>query len=68
MGGAMKCFLKILLGHEIFRSMVSWAMKEFVKPSGPYFYILNARSLNVGIKNMSDFRDVCAIKTMRNVI
>ena len=31
MGGIMKHFLKKLLGHEIFRSMVSWAMKHFLK-------------------------------------
>ena len=31
MGGAMKYFLKKLLGHEIFRSMVSWAKKFFLK-------------------------------------
>ena len=31
MGGAMKYFLKKLLGHEIFRSMVSWATKFFLK-------------------------------------
>ena len=37
MGEAMKYFLKKLLGHEIFRSMVSWATNFFeklVKPSG----------------------------------
>ena len=27
----MKYFLKKLLGLEIFRSMVSWAMKKFLK-------------------------------------
>ena len=27
MGGAMKYFLEKFMGHEIFRSMVSWAMK-----------------------------------------
>ena len=34
----MKYFLKKLLGHEIFKSVVSWATKffeKFVKPSGP---------------------------------
>ena len=31
MGGAMKYFLKKLLGHEIFRSMVSWITKNFLK-------------------------------------
>ena len=31
MGGAMKYFLKKLLGHEIFMSMVSWATKIFWK-------------------------------------
>ena len=45
----MKYFLKKLLGHEIFRSMFSWATKiffeKFVKPSGPPSYILNVHSL-----------------------
>ena len=54
MGGAMKCFLKKLLGHEIFRSMVSWARKfffeKFVKPSGPSSFILNVRFLTVGMR------------------
>ena len=60
MGGAMKCFLKKLLGHEIFRSMVSWARKFFfeksIKPSSPppppspFSCILNVRSLTVGIR------------------
>ena len=31
MGGAMKYFPKRLLGHEIFRSMVSWVTKFFWK-------------------------------------
>ena len=31
MGGAMKYFPKILMGHEIFRSMVSWATNFFLK-------------------------------------
>ena len=31
MGGAMKYFLKKLLGHEVFRPMVSWATKIFLK-------------------------------------
>ena len=30
-GGAMKYFPKRLLGYEIFRPMVSWAMKRFSK-------------------------------------
>ena len=56
MRGAMKYFLKKLLGHEIFRSMVSWAMEfffeKFVKPSAPSSsppstYILNVRSLSL---------------------
>ena len=46
MRGAMKYFLKKLLSHEIFSSMVSWATKIFfknlVKPSLPSSYILNA--------------------------
>ena len=50
MGGAtaMEYFLKKLLGHEIFRSMVSWSMEFFwkiLKQSGPASYILNVRSL-----------------------
>ena len=46
MGGAMKDFLKKLLGHETFRSMVSWAMKIFLKnPPALPSYILNVRSL-----------------------
>ena len=31
MGGALKYLPKKLLGHEIFISMVSWAMKCFLK-------------------------------------
>ena len=31
MGGAMKFFLKKLLGLETFKSMVSWATKNFLK-------------------------------------
>ena len=31
MGGAIKYFSKKLLGHEIFRSMISWATKCFLK-------------------------------------
>ena len=49
----MKYFLKILLGHEIFRSMVSRAtifFFQFIKPSGFPFYIHNVHSL---IKNSS---------------
>ena len=51
MGGAMKYSQKKLLGHEVFRSIFSWATKfyseKFVKPSGPAppSYILNVRSL-----------------------
>ena len=30
MGGAIKYFSKKLLGHEIFRSMVSWATNSFL--------------------------------------
>ena len=40
MGEAMKYFLKKLGGHEIFRSMVSWATKYFLKkmenPPAPF--------------------------------
>ena len=51
----MKCFLKKLQGHEIFRSMFSWARKFFfeksIKPSSPPpSCILNVRSLTVGIR------------------
>ena len=50
MGGAMKYISKKLLGHEIFRSMVSWAtiyfFKKFVSPPS---YILNVRSLNTSV-------------------
>ena len=58
MGGAMKYFRKKLLGHEVFRSMVSWATKFFLKnlknPQPPS-YILNVRSL----KNLEDeYRDL----------
>ena len=39
MRGAMKYFLKKLLGHEVFRSMVSWPttffFEKFVKTTGP---------------------------------
>ena len=31
MGGSMKYFLKKLLGHEMFRSIVFWATKKFLK-------------------------------------
>ena len=44
MGGVMKYFPKKLLGHEIFRSMVSWALiffEKFVKS----YDIFNVRSL-----------------------
>ena len=30
-GGAIKYFAKKLLGHDIFRSMVSWTTKYFLK-------------------------------------
>ena len=42
----MNYFWKKLLGHEIFSTMVSWAMnvfETFVEPSGPLSYILNVR-------------------------
>ena len=49
MGGAMKYVLEKLLDHEILRSMVFWATKNFfekiVNPSDPPSYILNVRSL-----------------------
>ena len=48
MGGTMKYFVKKLLGHEIFRSMVPFGyeilFEKFVKPSGPLSCILNGRS------------------------
>ena len=48
MGGAMKYFLKKIMGHEIFRSMVSWATKNVLKnlliPPAPPL-LLNVRSL-----------------------
>ena len=31
MGGVIKYFLKKLLGHEVFSSMVSWATRNFLK-------------------------------------
>ena len=53
----MKCFLKKLLSHEIFRSMVSWTtnffVEKFVKPSAPPFYIFNVRSHNIPQKVVS---------------
>ena len=47
MGGAMKYFLKKLMGHEIFRPMVSWATKLFLKnlynpPDPPPTYLIYA--------------------------
>ena len=44
MGGAMKYFMKKLLDHEKFRSMVSWALKIFLKnlenpPAPPLLHI-----------------------------
>ena len=51
MGGAMKYFLKKIMGHEIFRSVASWTTKKFFKnllnppASSPRYYILNVRSL-----------------------
>ena len=43
-------FSKKLLGHEIFRSMVSWAtiffFEKFVKSSGPPSYICTLPELN----------------------
>ena len=50
MGGAMKYFQKKLLGHEIFRSMVSLATKNFLQSPPlprPPSYILNVRSLRL---------------------
>ena len=47
MGGAMKDFLKKLMGHEIFRYMVSWATKIFFlnlqnPPAPPPTYLMYA--------------------------
>ena len=42
MGRAMTYFLKKWRGHEILRSMVSWATKKFLKnlynPPAPYLH------------------------------
>ena len=50
MGGAMKYFLKKILDHEIFRSMVSRAtnsfFENFAKRSGPPSDIFHICSLN----------------------
>ena len=52
MGGTMKYFLKKLLGHEIFTSIVSWVgykifFEKFIKPAPPppTYLMLNVRSL-----------------------
>ena len=48
-GRSHKIFYEQLLGHEIFRSMVSWGTDFFwkiCKPSTTPSYILNVRSLN----------------------
>ena len=47
MGGVIKYFLKNLLGQEIFRSIVSWATKGFLKnlqnpPALPPTYLMYA--------------------------
>ena len=59
MRGDMKYFLKKLLGHVIFRSMVSWATKmffeKFVKPSGLPSYILNVRSVIEEFRSKNEF-------------
>ena len=53
----MKYFLKKLMGHEIFRSVVSWATKYFLKNlenlPAPPSYILNVRSLKHSKKRNS---------------
>ena len=65
MGDAMKYFRKKLLGHEIFRSIVSWAtnfifLEKLVKPSVPS-YIRNVHSLIVTmdhfLKIVKEFED-----------
>ena len=52
MGKAMKYFLKKLLGHEIFRSMVSWVTRFFLRNLQnplplPPSYILIVSSLSI---------------------
>ena len=51
----MKYFLKKILGHEIFRSMVyEIFFEKFVKPSGVPSYILDVSSL-IKILNLKFF-------------
>ena len=61
----MKYFPKKLLEHEIFRSMVSWATKYFlknlVKPSGPSSYVLNVRSLTFKKTNSKNIEEHCFV-------
>ena len=50
----MKYFQKILLGHEIFRFMISWGtifFEKFVKPSpAPPTYLMYAPLCQAGYK------------------
>ena len=58
MGGAMKYFLKKLLGYEIFWSMVldcKFFSEKFVKPSVSPSYILNVRSLTLHDKKSETY-------------
>ena len=55
----MKYFLKKLLGHELFTSMVSWATKYFLKnlenpPDSPRTILMYCPKLDV--KDLSDNR------------
>ena len=73
MGGAMKYFLKKSLGHEIFRSMISWAMKFFLKnlqnpPAPPPTYLMYApleipKNTPLTLKpSSSEFKISCVIE------
>ena len=72
----MKYFLKKLLGHEIFRSLVSWAtiffLEKFVKisappPSPPSSYILNVLSLKTKfLHEVEPFKDSILDTTPKN--
>ena len=58
----MNYFLKKLLVHEVFRSMVSWAteffFEKFVISSGPASCILNVRSLTFRILETYPSKDI----------
>ena len=61
----MKYFLKKLMGHEIYRSMVSWATKYFLKnlynPSAPPpTYLMYAPLVySYFLQNYEMFNDLC---------